>query len=185
MDDGSVFLTNELKINFYWGLKHPAVSIVLCEIISTEAIKEFLSHYKFSKLKSGKFFLRRLIKRVFNNKSDSSFVWDNSFWEDNAIYKVASKVHYHNNIQVLSIEQKLATSQNERRMKDILQYKKKVSEKIDLGSPIYIQGASLNTLGGDFPINSLYQIDGSRRLMAYILNEKQKIDIWLISPKIR
>ena len=184
MDDHS-FLINELKINLHWGNKYPDISIVLCEIISTVAITEFLSHYKFSKLKSGKFFLRRLIKRVFNNKSDSIFVWDNSFWENNVIYKVASKVQYHNDIRVLSIEQKLAASQNDRRMRDILQYKKIISENIELGFPIYIQGSSLNVLGGDFPNNSLYQIDGSRRLMAYILNEKQKLDIWLISPKVK
>jgi len=184
MDDHN-FLINGLKINFHWGNKHPVISIVLYEIISTEAIKEFLSHYKFSKLKSGKIFLRRLIKRVFNDKSNSTFVWDNSFWENNVIYKVASKVQYHNDIQVLSIEQKLAASQNDRRMRDILQYKKIISKNIELGFPVYIQGSSLNVLGGDFPNNSLYQIDGSRRLMAYILNEKQKLDIWLISPKIK
>ena len=183
MDDGSFFLTNELKINFYWGFKHPAVSIVLCEIISTETIKQFLSHYKFSLLKGGKFFLRRLIKRVFKNKSDSKFIWDNSFWDNHVIHKMASKIRYVNGIQILTIEQKLATFQNQRRMKDILYYKKIISENIELGSPIYIKGNSLNALGGDFPANSLYQIDGSRRLMANILNEKQKIDIWLISPK--
>ena len=45
MDDGSSFLTNELKINFYWGFKHPAVSIVLCEIISTETIEMAANDY--------------------------------------------------------------------------------------------------------------------------------------------
>jgi hypothetical protein len=183
MDDVSVFLTNELKINFYWGLKHPAVSIVLCETISTETIKQFLSHYKFSFLKGGKFFLKRLIKRVFENKSNSKFIWNNSFWDNNVIHKMTSKIQYVNGIHILTIEQRLSTFQNKRRMKDILCYKKKISENIELGSPIYIKGNSLNALGGDFPANSLYQIDGSRRLMANILNQKQKLDIWLISPK--
>ena len=122
MDDGSFFLTNELKINFYWGFKRPAVSIVLCETISTETIKQFLNHYKFSLLKGGKFFLRRLIKRVFKNKSDSKFIWNNSFWDNHVIHKMASKIRYVNGIQILTIEQKLATFQNQRRMKDILYY---------------------------------------------------------------
>jgi len=176
-------MRNVLKINFYMGNKNPLISISLQEIITSENINQFLKHYHFSKWKKGHFFLKRLIKRIFIKKNLMRFSLDNKFWDSIIVNKMNSKINY--NIKYNSIEflTSLKSTQSSRRMKHILNYQLAISNNLEMGSPLYILGSCINALGGDVPENALYQLDGSRRLMAYLLNEKPQLNIWVISPK--
>ena len=178
-------MNDTLNINFYMGNKTPLISISVDNIIKSENINQFLTHYKFSKWKKGRFFLKRLIKKVFKKRSLTGFSWDNNFWGNIVIHKMESKIQYNSKLIPAEIEASLNSSQSSRRMKNILNYKLSISNNIDMGSPLYIKGSCINALGGDVPENALYQLDGSRRLMAYLLNETSQLNIWIISPKTK
>ena len=48
----------------------------------------FINNYKISKIFKGKFFVKRLIKKVFKYKLKNKFVWTKSFWNDIQINEI-------------------------------------------------------------------------------------------------
>ena len=176
-------MNEKLEINFNFGNVNPLITISLQNLIGTEDINQFLTHYKFSKWKKGRFFLKRLIRKMYKRRELPNFNWDNRIWEKIIVYQMESEIHYYSNSIASKIEDYLILNQSKNRLKDIINYKNKISYKIDLGSPLYIKGDCINALGGNVNENALFQLDGSRRLMAYLLNKKDQINIWVISLK--
>lgn len=172
-----------MKIDLFMGKKQPIITITMDKNIKSENIYQFLKKYKFSNWKKGKFFLKRLIKKVFHKKSTKQWNWKNNFWDKVTVLKLNSTVTYNSNNAIDILEKQLMKTQSNKRFKDIINFKSLLSKKLDLGPPLFIQGSCINELGGDISDNSLLQIDGTRRLMASILINSKNIVIWLITLK--
>ena len=57
-----------------------------------------------------------------------------------------------------------------------------MKENIDLGYPLFITGKCLKKIGGiELNEKKIYMLDGSRRLIASVLNGLKEIKILLIS----
>ena len=72
---------------------------------------------------------------------------------------------------------------NNKRIKDINKYKKKIDLGVNLGNPLYISGAVLNKIGGSIDPYEIFMIDGARRLIANVLCKQKLAKIWLIVLK--
>jgi len=70
-----------------------------------------------------------------------------------------------------------------KRIKNIYKIKKMINNNIQLDSPLFISSNSLNLLGSKISKNNLYMLDGSRRCIAYILNDISEIQIYVIMLK--
>ena len=58
-----------------------AVSILLKNQIDIIDNKEFFKNYKISNFFKGKFFIKRLIKKIFKHQLKSDMFWDFDFWK--------------------------------------------------------------------------------------------------------
>ena len=176
-------MINLPEINFYYGNSVPIVTISLKNIILKQDITTFLSNYNFSKWKKGKFYLKRIINKIFIKKLNQEMIWERNFWESIEVQKFETNIQYNISQTNISIMKSLHKNQSKKRLQNIYDYKKLIMNGIDLGSPLYIKGNCLNKLGGNVEKEKLFQLDGSRRLCAYLLNNKAKLNIWLISLK--
>ena len=143
------------------------------EVISeNENIKDLTSSYVISKIWKGKFFIKRLINKVFKHKIKKKMDWNINFWEKIKILN--AKFSYKLPKQILNLDQLKTTLINEtnsKRMKDILKYQKLLKQNINMDHPLFITGNALNILGANVNSNDIFFLDGSRRLLANILND--------------
>ena len=165
------------------GRKSSVVTITLFEIIETFDINQFLKKFKLSKWKRGKYFLDRHIQKVFYKNIEKDVTMNNYHLDDIEIVRYSAFIEYtKSNIENVILTH-LKPSQTKRRMKDIIKYSTLIKDGIDIGSPIYIQGNCINKWGGNVASNKLFQIDGSRRLVSYLINQKSNLIIDVISLK--
>ena len=61
------------------------------EIVPTS---EFIDNYIISNYWSGKFFIKKLIKRLFKHKINQQFIWDNKFFDKMSILSLIINIHY-------------------------------------------------------------------------------------------
>ena len=158
------------------------VEIILKNKLSQIDTKTFLKKYKISNFFRGKFFIKRLIKKIFKHKSNNKLVWKNIFWENISIYKFDIDINFIDSNNKDDFEKKIVEDTLKNRMQDIYKYKNLLNNSIDLGYPLFIKGDALNYLGAKFEDDSYFILDGSRRLIANILCEKQP-NILLIDIK--
>ena len=140
-------------------------------IISTN---EFISSYKISNFWKGKFFIKKLIKRVFKYKLNSKMIWDNKIWDMMKIYELKYDYKFPNHINNIDELYLELSKDDKKRFKDINKYKELIKDGVDLNSPLFISGKALNFIGGNVDDNAIYFLDGTRRLLANILNGGSK-----------
>ena len=148
------------------------INILLLEknsIINTEF---FLKKYKISNFFSGKFFIKRLIKKIFKKKLKNMIFWKIDFWNKITIYKHKTKISVLMDNDIKKFEKLLIKNTLYKRMKDIYKYQKLLNKGINLGQPLFITGKTINYLGGNIEENSILILDGSRRIIANLLSEK-------------
>ena len=158
-------------------------------------IKSFLTDYKISGIFHGKFFIKRLINKIFKYKINQNLKWNSFFWNNITITKksttfiTAPSLLLPQNFYSLSeerqniiIENIIYENTSKRRFRDIKKYQRYINDNIDLGCPLFITGNCFNFLGGNIDSEKIYILDGSRRLVANILN-KVNPDILLIDIK--
>ena len=165
------------NINFYFNNKTPIITLKLGKEICTEEINKFLQHYQFSKLKRGRFFFKRLIKKIIIKKHFSQIAINSDFWKKNEVKLVQILIKYNGNNAIEMVKKSLSSNQGGRRINNIEKYETLIKNNTDLGFPLYIQRECLDVNGP--PI----QLDGARRLMANVLNKKETYHIWLITNK--
>ena len=177
-------MKNGLKIQVNCGNSSPIVLINLNKVVLTKDIVTFLSFYHFSKFKRGKYFLKRLLNRIFSKQLNENMLWDSNFWDIIQIDKMEAKIKYNNPDTSEIILDYLNISQSRRRIDNIMNYKSLLDDGVDLGHPLYITRDCLNTLGYiSKKSDDLFIVDGARRFWANLLNEKGSMHIWLISLK--
>ena len=140
-------------------------------------IDEFIKTYKISNFFKGKFFIKRIIKKVFKYQLEKKIKWKNDFWNSISITLVSTKL----NMRHENFYKELKTKTTKKRFKDILKYQKLIGNS-DLGNPLYITGNALNIIGANVKKDDVYILDGSRRIIAYFLNNINP-DIILIDLK--
>ena len=154
------------------------ISIELIECIDKIDTLEFLKKYKISNFWSGKIFIKRLINKIFKYKLNQQMTWDSKFWKEINIQMVSSKLNIKNKKSINDLIMGLSS----KRKKDVMKYQLMMKENIDLGFPLFITGKCLKIIGGiELDEKKIYMLDGSRRLIASLLNESKKNMILLIS----
>ena len=143
------------------------VYIFLYESNEKILLNFFLSNYKISRIFKGKFFIKRLIAKIFKYKIHQKFLWDNYFWDKIIIHKMVSKIDFP--IDMIDFKTTIKHKMISKRFEHIKKYEKLIKGKNKLGSPLYITGKAINFLGAKVNEKNIYILDGSRRLVANIL----------------
>ena len=141
------------------------------EIISCINTHSFIKKYKISKIFYGKYFLKRLIKKVFKYQIKKKMIWKKNFWEEILIYKLDIDINLFDKDRY-SIIKYFNKNINSKRLKDIEKYQQYINKGINVGMPLYITSDCINFLVGDKNLtkNKAFILDGSRRLIANIFN---------------
>tara|TARA_S200000501_G_scaffold359514_1_gene385529 strand:+ start:7761 stop:8282 length:522 start_codon:yes stop_codon:yes gene_type:complete len=153
------------------------LEIEILSIIENIDLNRFLKTYKISNLWNGKFFIKRIIKKIFKYQLSSNIKWNNNFWDLITVSLVSIDIKVNTNNLITQLE----NYANKKRYDDIKKYKKLLLKK-DMGNPLYITGKALNLIGAKIKNDDIYILDGSRRLVANILNHS-KPNILLIDTK--
>ena len=104
--------------------------------------------------------------------------WDSKFWKEINIQMISSKLNIKNKKSINDLIMGLSS----KRKKDVMKYQLMMKENIDLGFPLFITGKCLKMIGGiELDEKKIYMLDGSRRLIASLLNESKNNNILLIS----
>ena len=135
--------------------------------------EEIIQNYKISNFWKGRFFLKRLINKIFKYRLYKPLKWEKKFWDIVTIKSGVSEIKLSESlkdVELLGLIIKKNTQQE--RFKDIKKYKKLINAGIDMGPLLYITGRCINYLGGKTNENDIFILDGSRRLIANILTKK-------------
>tara|TARA_Y100000996_G_scaffold630_1_gene572 strand:- start:2008 stop:2550 length:543 start_codon:yes stop_codon:yes gene_type:complete len=133
---------------------------------------QFLNKYQISRIFKGKFFIKRLIKKIFKNQNQSNFLWNNKFWKIITISKFETEVNIIDNSDINQFQINVFKNTTDKRVKNINKYKKLLKNNVDLGCPLFITGHALNYVGANLEKNTFFILDGSRRLVANIISKK-------------
>lgn len=106
-------------------------------------------------------------------------IWNKKIWDKIKIKKFKTVIS-DKDIENTKASIQIKTSSS--RYYDIKKYQKLIAEKNDLGNPLYITGKTLHYLGASTKEDSIFILDGSRRLIANMLNNINP-DILLIDLK--
>ena len=131
--------------------------------------ERFIDNYKISNLFKGKFFIKRLIKKIFKHQLEQKCMWKNNFWDNIFIYK--AQIGFMHDMDNNSLKDYIEKNTDLRRLKDIYKYQKYLMKGNTLDSPLYITNRCLGYLGGKGDLDKLFILDGSRRLVANLLLE--------------
>ena len=162
------------------GRTEAIVAIQPTAAISEIPSKLLVKEYKIGRYFSGKFFVRRLIRKIFKYKLTQQLRWKKTFWENLKIYKVQCSLT-HNELQTLglTIENYIQIHFNPKRVESIVKYQRLLSSGHQFDYPLYITGKALNYLGGTVETDRLYMLDGARRIIARLLNKENPIMIYI------
>ena len=150
------------------------VNIKLKKYISNIPIDIFIKEYKISNFWKGKFFIKKLIKRVFKYKLNHPIQWNRNFWELIKVYELKYTYTLPGSIQNLDeLYLELSRGDTKKRFDDIKKYRELIKKGINLNYPLFISGKVLNLLGADIHGKDIYFLDGTRRLLANILNDNK------------
>ena len=161
------------------GKTESLISIILKEKLEVIDTTKFITNYKISNFWKGKFFIKRLINKIFKYKLNNKMTWNSKFWKEIQIQLITCKLSTKENYNHINI----TSSLNQKRLKNIRKYQSLIKNKIDLGNPLFITGECLNFIGGNVDEKIIYMLDGSRRIIALLLNNVTEIEILLINSK--
>lgn len=148
------------------------IDISLTGKLDSHNPSEFISNYKISKFFKGKFFIKRLIKKIFKHKINTKIRWNKSIWDSIIINDYFTKIIFLDSnlpFNLDEIKASIIKDITDKRLKDIKKYQKLILNEVDIGLPLFITGRVLNLLGGDESNDDIYILDGSRRLVSNIL----------------
>ena len=107
--------------------------------------------------------------------------WNRNFWELIKVYKLKYTYTLPESIQNLDeLYLELSQGDTKKRFDDIKKYRELIKKDINLNYPLFISGKVLNLLGADIHDNDIYFLDGTRRLLANILNDNKNNKVLII-----
>ena len=141
----------------------------------------FIKNYKISNFFKGKYFIKRLIKKIFKYKLKNDFKWDKNFWYNIKILHMKSDLDFSGQFNSKSEAiDFIASTFKKNRLNDINCYKQYLLDNIELDKPLYISSKALEKVGYNTGDDSIFMLDGSRRIIANLLADNSKIDFFLI-----
>jgi len=147
-------------------------------------VSDFIRSYIVSNFWKGKFFIKNLIKRIFKYRLKEKFIWNRTFWNQINILNMDYNYTLPENIPDLeTLKAYLEKNTKPKRLKDIQKYQELIKNNVDINLPLFISGKALNLLGAIAKDNELFFLDGSRRLLANILNDNLTNKALLIDIK--
>ena len=161
------------------GTTESIVDIQLLEIIESLDIKIVINEYKISNFFKGKFFIKRLINKIFKYKLNKKMIWNSIFWDSVKILNIKISIKKSAALTKETLESHIEKKYKKNRVQNIYYYKN-ILDKIK-NPPLYIDGYSLNILGADTKPHNVFMLDGARRIIAHLLNGNKNINIYLIS----
>ncbi|MDY0301718.1 MAG: glycosyltransferase [Trichlorobacter sp.] len=132
---------------------------------------------------------RQIIQHIFDNKLHTPLTWRDDIWFRTVVVRLTCNLMDRRTGRGMDELDETETARFGRdflavegaeRVSDILSYRERVLQGADLGQPLYVSGAVLNSLGGVVEPHAIYMIDGARRIAATALASKGTIDISLI-----
>ena len=142
-----------------------SVDIELKSILKNIEANEFIKSYKISNIWRGEFFIKKIINKVFKYQLQIPMNWKEDFWKSVRINLMDTNL----NINTNNLSSILENKTTKKRFKDIKKYQDLITHT-DMGPPLYITGRALNIIGSNIPNKEIFILDGSRRLVANILN---------------
>ena len=166
-------MTNETYIMDIVPNQKVKIKIKFLDTICSIEANKFLKSYKIPSLFFGKYFTKRLIKKIFRSNHykyqfNKKFYWRKNFWDDIIFYKIKTEIIIPSN-EFQNIEEKILQNTTPKRIEKILKYKRLILDSIDLGNPLFISSELLNSLGAEINNKDIIILDGSRRLVSSIL----------------
>ena len=143
-----------------------SIDIELKSVIKEIEITDFIKNYKISNIWKGKFFIKKLINKIFKYQLQTPIKWTSNFWDSIKIELIDINIFTKGNKLGLELEKKTT----KKRFQDIKKYQKMLTQ-IDMGEPLYITSRALNIIGANLKEDEIFILDGSRRLVANILNK--------------
>ena len=121
--------------------------------------KKFIKNYKISNFFYGKFFLKRLIKKIFKYKLNKKISWNNNFWNKIKIVKVKVSFNFKDSqINRDDLIEMLEKKMDKKRLNDIKHYSELINNDNNLDYPLYIDNTSLNFLGANISKDIIYLV---------------------------
>ena len=74
------------------GKTEEFISIDLIKILQKIDTKKFIKNYKISNFWKGKFFIKRLINKIFKYKLNQKMIWNPKFWNEINIQIIKSQI---------------------------------------------------------------------------------------------
>ena len=151
--------------------------------------RQLLKYYKFSNLWKGVRPIKRLIKKIFEEKLKTQMVWKSDIWDKTIIITIKCEIknakaeQYFSELKpqiINDISEKFAQNLSKRRKRSIEKLAMKLKNNIDLGHLLYLSGGVLNYLGANVDSKEIFMVDGARRLVASALNHQKFIKILLM-----
>jgi len=143
------------------------IKIEKLDIVSDN--KRLINNYKISNIFKGKFFIKRLIKKIFKYQLEQECIWKNNFWDNICIYK--AQISFMHDMDKTSLKNYIEKNTDLNRLKDIDKYQKYLMRGNTLDPPLYITNGCLSYLGGKGDLDKIFILDGSRRLVANLLSD--------------
>tara|TARA_B100000029_G_C17271975_1_gene850185 strand:- start:88 stop:618 length:531 start_codon:yes stop_codon:yes gene_type:complete len=135
--------------------------------------EQIIQNYKISNFWKGRFFLKRLINKIFKYRLYKPLKWEKNFWNIITIKSGESEIQLSENLKdMVSLDLIIKKNTRKERYKDIKKYQEIINTGINMGPLLYITGKCLNYLGAKTDENDIFILDGSRRLIANVLNKK-------------
>ena len=128
---------------------------------------DLLRQYKISNFWNGKFFIKRLINKIFKYHIETQMIWKNDFWKKIIIKKGSANIDSFETLSE-SIEKKISS----KRYRDIKHYEKLISNDNDLDPLLFISAKAVSYLGAGMLDKNFFILDGTRRLIAHALSNK-------------
>ena len=142
-----------------------SVDVELKSILKNIDTEEFIKSYRISNIWTGKFFIKRIINKIFKHQLQIPMNWSEDFWKSIKIDLMDTNL----DIDINNLLSMLESKTTKKRFKDIKKYQKLITHT-NMGPPVYIAGKALNMIGANIDNKKIFILDGSRRLVANILN---------------
>lgn len=156
---------------------------------NTQSVYQALKDYEISEIGSGLEAVKAIFQHIITNKLQGKMKWDEKLWNSFVVLTVQCELKdivSNQSFDVLKpktikdISTDFFQTEGAEREQCILSYANLLKSGQNLGMPLYVSGHILQLLGGNAEPNTLFMVDGARRITASALAHCRYLDVLLI-----
>ena len=130
-----------------------------------------------------------LLAHIMRNKLKSNLSEKTDLWHKTVVVKIECELRSMENGKFFNelcpkgpedIGPEFAVVEGDTRLASINDYRHKMSEGTEFPPPLYTSGSVLNYIGADINPKDIYMLDGARRIVAWALNHRRAIPVYLL-----